>query len=73
MTSSPKRVKRREGAKPTLKPVSLLLPVFPTHTSFLRNVEEVMSYEPYHLEVLLWLFFPSKNSCHLGKRTQLKH
>lgn len=46
MTNSHMRVKRREGAKPTLKPVSLLLPVFPTHARFLRNVEDVMSYEP---------------------------
>lgn len=45
MTSSHMRVKRREGAKPTLKPVSLL-PVFPAHARFLRNGEDVMSYEP---------------------------
>lgn len=53
MTSSRMRVKRREGAKPTLKPVSLLLPVFPTHTRFPRNGEDVMS---YHLGFHLWLF-----------------
>lgn len=46
MISSHMRVKRREGAKPTLKPVSLLLPTFLTHNRFLRCVEDVMSYEP---------------------------
>lgn len=53
MTSSRMRVKRREGAKPTLKPVSLLLPVFPSHTTFPRNGGDVMS---YRLGFHLWLF-----------------
>lgn len=57
MTSSRMRVKRREGAKATLKPVSLLPPVFPTHTSFPRNGEDVMS---YRLGFHLWLFFPAR-------------
>lgn len=51
MTSSHMRVKRREGAKPTLKPVSFL-PVFPAHARFLRNVEDVMSYEPHHMNFM---------------------
>lgn len=68
MTNSHMRVKRREGAKPTLKPVSLLTPIFPTHTRFLRNVEEVMSYEP---SWFIWLdFFHQEFK---RKRTQLKH
>lgn len=69
MTNSHMRVKRREGAKPALKPVSLLLPIFPTCARFLRNV---MSYGPYHFVGFICGFF-FKNSSHLGKRTQQKH
>lgn len=57
MTSSRMRVKRREGAKATLKPVSLLPPVFPTHTRFPRNGEDVMS---YHLDFHFVAFFPAR-------------
>ena len=66
-TNSPMKVKRREGAKATLKPVSLLLPEFSTHAIFLRNREDVMLWPVSFSGVPLWLFI-IKNSCHLGKR-----